>query len=90
MRSSSVLRSARFCVAAELFIVLVLLPVLVDCISDRWEFFAFIGILPETYLAAPPFPGFKAGNLFAMTVVDRGTMAVSSSYSISLLRYYTQ
>lgn len=41
-------------------------------VSARWEVFAFCGILPETYRAAPPRPGLSAGSLFAMTVVDRG------------------
>lgn len=51
----------------------------VEWVSCRFEFFAFTGILPETYLAAPPRPGFAAGILFAITVVDRGIIAVSSS-----------
>ncbi len=49
--------------------------------SDRCEFFAFCGILPETYRAAPPLPGLTGGNLFAITVVDLGIMEVSSSYT---------
>lgn len=50
--------------------------------SDLWKLLAFCGIFPDTYLAAPPLPGLAAGSLLAMTVVDRGTMAVSSSYSV--------
>ncbi len=42
-------------------------------------FFAFWGILPDTYLAAPPRPGFAAGSLLAITVVDLGIIDVSSS-----------
>ena len=49
--------------------------------SDLWVFFAFWGILPDTYRAAPPLPGLTAGNLLAMTVVPLWTIAVSSSYS---------
>ncbi len=49
--------------------------------SDRREFFAFCGILPDTYRAAPPLPCLAGGSLFATTVVDRGIMEVSSSYT---------
>lgn len=49
--------------------------------SCRWKFFAFCGILPDTYRAAPPRPAFKAGSLFAITVLDRGIIEVSSWYS---------
>ena len=47
--------------------------------SDRCVFLAFWGILPDTYLAAPPRPGFAAGSLLAITVVERGIIEVSSS-----------
>jgi hypothetical protein len=57
-----------------------------DVFSERCVFLAFKGILPDTYLAAPPFPGLMAGNLFAMTVVDLGMMVVSSLYSIIFVR----
>lgn len=49
--------------------------------SNRWEFLAFCGILPETYRAAPPLPSLAGGNLFAITVVDLGIIEVSSSYT---------
>jgi len=52
--------------------------------SALCEFLEFCGILPETYLAAPPLPAFAAGRRFAITVVDRGMMVVSSSYSTQL------
>lgn len=55
--------------------------------SDRWEFFAFWGILPDTYRAAPPRPGFAGGSLFAITVVDLGIIEVSSSYTVSTLEF---
>jgi hypothetical protein len=45
------------------------------------EFFAFTGALPVIYRAARPAPGLRGGNLLATTVVDRGMMVVSSSYS---------
>ena len=48
-------------------------------LSDLCVFFALTGIFPDTYRAAPPRPGFEAGNLFAMTVVDLGMIVVSSS-----------
>lgn len=53
-------------------------------VSARWKAFAFCGIFPDTYRAAPPRPGLSAGNLFAMTVVERGIEYVSSSYSVWL------
>jgi hypothetical protein len=46
------------------------------------EFLEVCGILPVTYLAAPPRPGFRAGSRFAITVVERGIIEVSSSNSI--------
>ena len=49
--------------------------------SVRWEFLAFWGILPDTYRAAPPRPGFAAGSLRAMTVVPLCIIDVSSSYT---------
>jgi hypothetical protein len=48
----------------------------------RDEFFALTGILPDTYLAARPAPGFMGGSRRATTVVDLGMIVVSSSYSI--------
>lgn len=48
-------------------------------LSDLCEFLALTGIFPETYLAAPPLPGLDAGSRLAITVVERGTMVVSSS-----------
>jgi hypothetical protein len=45
------------------------------------EFFALTGILPVTYLLALPAPFLMAGSRRARTVVDRGIIAVSSSYS---------
>lgn len=53
-------------------------------VSTLCEFFEFCGILPETYRAAPPLPAFAAGSRLAITVVDRGMMDVSSSYSTQL------
>jgi hypothetical protein len=53
--------------------------------SFRDEFFALTGILPVTYLLALPAPFLMAGSRRARTVVDRGIMAVSSSYSDSWL-----
>lgn len=50
--------------------------------SALYEFLGLCGILPVTYLAAPPRPGFKAGSRFAITVVERGIIKVSSSNSI--------
>ena len=47
---------------------------------------AFTGARPETYLAAPPFPGLFAGNRRARTEVDLGMIVVSSSYSVSCQR----
>lgn len=52
--------------------------------SALYEFLGLCGILPVTYLAAPPRPGFRAGSRFAMTVVDRGIIEVSSSNSMPL------
>jgi hypothetical protein len=49
--------------------------------SFRDEFFALTGILPVTYLLALPAPFLMAGSRRARTVVDRGIIAVSSSYS---------
>lgn len=63
------------------------LPFALEAFSDLCEFFAFAGILPETYRAAPPRPGFAAGSRFAMTVVDRGIIMVSSSYTESRLAF---
>ncbi len=51
--------------------------------SFRDEFFALTGILPVTYLLALPAPFLMAGSRRARTVVDRGIIAVSSSYSYS-------
>jgi hypothetical protein len=51
--------------------------------SFRDEFFALTGILPVIYLLAFPAPLLIAGNRRARTVVDRGMIAVSSSYSDS-------
>lgn len=50
-------------------------------VSVRLVLRAVTGALPETYRAAPPFPGLAAGNRRAITDVDRGIIAVSSSYS---------
>jgi hypothetical protein len=49
--------------------------------SLRDEFFAFMGILPVMYRWALPAPFFIAGKRRAMTDVERGMIAVSSSYS---------
>src|SRR5690349_14189415 len=53
---------------------------LIVCSLRDW-FFALTGILPETYRAALPAPGFIGGRRRATTVVDRGMIVVSSSYS---------
>ena len=53
--------------------------------SFRDEFFALTGILPVTYLLAFPAPFLMAGSRRARTVVDRGIIAVSSSYSYTWL-----
>lgn len=50
--------------------------------SALCEFLGLCGILPVTYLAAPPRPGFRAGSRFAITVVERGMIVVSSSNSM--------
>lgn len=78
IRCSSVMDALFICAIALLVAV-----ALADCFacSLRDEFFAFTGILPVTYLAARPAPFFGAGVLFAVTNVERGIMAVSSSYS---------
>lgn len=52
--------------------------------SALYEFLGLCGILPVTYLAAPPRPGFRAGSRFAITVVERGIIEVSSSNSMLL------
>lgn len=62
------------------FDVTLAVAALVVC-SLREEFLAATGILPETYLAPRPAPGFAAGSRRATTVVDRGMIVVSSSYS---------
>jgi hypothetical protein len=49
--------------------------------SLRDEFFAFTGILPVIYLAARPWSLLMAGSRRAMTVVERGIIVISSSYS---------
>ena len=61
---------------------------LVDDCSFREEFFAFTGILPDTYLKAFPAPFFMGGNRRAMTDVERGMIVVSSSYSGYIVSYY--
>lgn len=50
--------------------------------SALYEFLGLCGILPVTYLAAPPRPDFKAGSRFAITVVERGIIEVSSLNSM--------
>lgn len=46
--------------------------------SARFDILELCGILPVTYLAAPPRPGLRAGSRFAITVVERGIIEVSS------------
>ena len=77
IRSSSVMFTLLI-VAIALLVALDL----ADCFacSLRDEFFAFTGILPVTYLAALPAPFFAAGARRAVTSVERGMIAVSSSY----------
>ena len=75
IRCSSVMELSIWVLAAVDFAV-----DLLAC-SFRDEFLAFTGILPVMYRWALPAPLFIAGNRRAMTVVERGIMAVSSSYS---------
>ena len=56
----------------------VLAPGRVPAFSFLCEFLALTGGFPDRYLAAPPFPGLAAGSRFAMTVVERGIISVSS------------
>jgi hypothetical protein len=76
-------RSASVCKSLTLVIAVVLADPFPDDFvpkaSVRCVFFALTGAFPETYLAAPPLPGFAAGSLFAITVVERGIIVVSSS-----------
>jgi hypothetical protein len=58
---------------------------LFDACSFRDEFFIFVGIFPDMYLAALPAPGLLGGSRRAMTDVERGISVVSSSYSVALL-----
>jgi hypothetical protein len=63
-----------------------MLDLFIDC-SFREAFFAFTGILPDTYLKAFPAPFFRGGNRRAMTEVERGIIVVSSSYSSYIVSY---